>query len=1271
MKRRLLSGLLAVSLGIVVLGGLVLALVWMVLPMQGTRDWLRGELETVSSSALHAPVRIRAVSSLSLFGISLAGVAIGEDEPMVQVEALSVEIGFPDWFPPRLALDVRLVAPEVKLVREAGDRWNVESLGGPSDPNESATPAIPRWLSRVGLDVDRGLVSVEGVTPEKIRLSDLEGSGRLRLGLLRDPLLELDDLSATLGSESQLKAHGTYELEGSEGFHARLRVEPLAVRDLGGGASPLREDALVTGEIEVEGDPEKPRLAVDLSLGDATVRGRARLSSANGADEVLASIDVASLDPTRLFADAPTGTVTATAEVSVVVAADRLRSVEGQLEVTSGRLDDVDIETLSLGATTDDGDVRLKLDAATPGGGLRAALEAQVGIAEPFPVRVAGDLELQDAEALPEELRTYLAGSRLEGKIDARIENPLADAPTGTAQLTLEPGTMRGLPVTGAELLARLAPDLVSLDRLWVGADRTNLEGHAWIELSDGSDPRAIGAKFRGPVSLALFTDAYGVVETDATFWGHADDLGATVRVNSSGPVELAALEGTFSSRIDAEHLGGTGGEATFHLGGVFEPEPPLAKILGRDELATQIESSWRRTPSDGGKGSPLDHVVFDARIGPEAETGARLKAVVDSRGDHVRVDLPEFEVRPVVGPKWALAPPAAIEIEADEVRFEDIHVDVGRGRIEAQGSVAGEAGPRNDLSLRVADLDLSVVCEILVVGDECEGLVGAELQVKGAAKRPDVSIDLDIDELKASGQHYGTLRATARTRGDGLAVAMKLDGGGAGTLDIEGSLPLEAGGRAPSVSMTRPARIDAQISDLQIDVLRVFAGRAVRRLDGKATSHVELRGPLADPKLTGRLDIVDLTVGAAATGATHRHGRVRLAIDPRRFSLEELTLDEGKITAGGEVRLSTGLPQSFELWVALDEALVVARSEAEVTTSGRVELTGPVDAPRLDGALRIDRATIRPTIAPGGAAPEPDASVVVVRRYEAVAPWVSGVPPALGGETERRPVRSEADLRQKAGTPDLYRDLAMRVTVQLGESVVVRRYDANMRLSGEVELEKAPADELRILGGIGGRQGWYIFQGRRFEIRSAKVQFNGEVPLDPPLDVEAQYRAGEYLVRIRITGTAKNPNLNLSSDPPLGQSDILAVILFGKPASQLNDSQGQVLQSQAFALLASYVAPELQRSVLDTLGLTSLTFSMPTGDTAGTIGVGRYFGDDLFVSVARDFGGPSGGTARQLQGLVGSSVTIQYFLSPSVTLQGASSTEGESSMDVIWHRRY
>ncbi len=1271
--RRLLAWLIAPLAVGVALVALLLVGVWLVLPLPATREWVRAELESVLASALDAPLRIESVPALWPTGIRLDGVRIGEEPGMIRAASLSLELGLASLTPPRVAFDVDLVRPEVDLVPEDDGRWNVERLGGPAAPaDDDESIDLPRWISRVGVRIDEGELTIRGLAPEPLRASALDVEGRLWIGILRDSVVEIDALDARLGDGSRVALHGTYELEGAERLNAALAVTPLVGRDLAGLVPDLRPEARIEGTVDVEGTFDSPRVRVDLSSGDARLAGAAAMTSEGSEDGVQVELKAASIDPAAFVEGAPAGRVTVAGDLAAGLTDDELRTIAGELTFTESRLFDVEVEQLSIRAATEEERVQVHLDGTTPESEMRTSLLATVALAEPHAVHVTGDFDLRDPVAASPELRTYLSGSELRGSLDLDVADPLADVPTATLDLKLQPGRLRGLPVDGADLQARVSPELVSLERLWIGADRTDLEGHGWLKLS-GEDRDAVGGKLRGPISLALFTDAHGVVDTDVTFWGRATDLGLAAILNSSGPVEVPGFEGTFSSRLDVEHLGAaTGGNAKLDLQGAFGPEEGAARILGRDDLPTNVRVTWERLSRGDAGDALVDRVDVDLSIGEGRPTGASLQALVQIQGDDVHVEVPGFEVRPVVGPPWRLEPPATIDVRADGVRVDRLELAVGSGTIEAHGQIAGGDRGKNDLEVRVADVDVGVLCDLLVVGDECAGRLGAQLDVSGGVRDPEVRFELGIDDLAASEQSYGALRARARTQAGKLEIAAEVRGGEAGELRLDGAIPLVTGERGPVVAMDRSARLELRASDFQIDVLRALAGRAVRRLDGRASASVDLSGPLADPRLSGRLEVADLTFGAAATGATHRDGRVRLSIDPNRFVLEELTLDSDAITAGGEIGLDGGLPRSFDLWLALDEAEVVTRSEADVTASGRVELTGAVAAPSLDGEVVIDRATIRPTIAPGGGAPEPDPSVVVVRRYDTAPEWESGVPPSLGGEDRALPMRpGQGGPRVNAGTPDLYDDLSMMVTVRLGDPVVVRRYDANIRLSGEVYLTKAPADELRITGGIGGRQGWYIFQGRRFEIRSAHVTFTGETPLDPYLDVEAQYRTGEYQIQVRITGTAKHPSLDLSSDPPLDQSDILAVILFGKPASQLNDSQGQVLQSQAFALLASYVAPELQRSVLDTFGLTSLTFSMPTGDTAGTIGVGRYFGDDVFVSVARDFGGPSGGTNRELQGLVGSSVTIQYFLTPSITLQGASSTEGESSADVIWHRRY
>src|SRR5690606_19506073 len=259
-----------------------------------------------------------------------------------------------------------------------------------------------------------------------------------------------------------------------------------------------------------------------------------------------------------------------------------------------------------------------------------------------------------------------------------------------------------------------------------------------------------------------------------------------------------------------------------------------------------------------------------------------------------------------------------------------------------------------------------------------------------------------------------------------------------------------------------------------------------------------------------------------------------------------------------------------------------------------------------------------------------------------------------------------EDDERAESAPSDFVDRLAILLAVQVGDRVIVQRTDALLRLTGGVTVAKEPRGELKVVGEIESENGWYVFQGRRIEIERAAIRFGGEWPVDPTLEVRASARRGNYDVAIAVQGTLSEPSLDLSSSPPLDQGDVLAVLLFGKPVSQLSGGQGQLLQQQALGVMASYVAPELQRSLMDTFGLAAVTFSMPSGDRAGTFGVGRYLSDDIFVSIAQDFGGPKGGTQRQLQGLIGTSVTIQYSLTPSLTLQSASSTEGESSVDLI-----
>jgi translocation and assembly module TamB len=285
-----------------------------------------------------------------------------------------------------------------------------------------------------------------------------------------------------------------------------------------------------------------------------------------------------------------------------------------------------------------------------------------------------------------------------------------------------------------------------------------------------------------------------------------------------------------------------------------------------------------------------------------------------------------------------------------------------------------------------------------------------------------------------------------------------------------------------------------------------------------------------------------------------------------------------------------------------------------------------------------VERAVVRPAALPAsGPSLEPDPTIVVRGT-----PEPSAAPPAS-------PRSRLADR------------LGLALDVRIERNAWVRRADANIELGGRLGLEKAPGGPLEMGGRIRLLRGWYAFQGRRFTIEDGTVTFAGAAPPEPAFDVTASYEVPRYRILVHVGGSGEKPTLTLSSEPPLEQADILAVLLFGKPTSELGRGQSVDLQRQAAQIAAGYVVPELQASVMETLGVDTLSVELPQDPASpGRVSVGRYVAGDVFVSLAQEFG------ARAAQ-----IMSLEYGLTPRISVRGSTSTRGDSAVDVFWHRRY
>jgi translocation and assembly module TamB len=315
-----------------------------------------------------------------------------------------------------------------------------------------------------------------------------------------------------------------------------------------------------------------------------------------------------------------------------------------------------------------------------------------------------------------------------------------------------------------------------------------------------------------------------------------------------------------------------------------------------------------------------------------------------------------------------------------------------------------------------------------------------------------------------------------------------------------------------------------------------------------------------------------------------------------------------------------------------------VRREAYEAEVSGDVSVRGSLTAPDVSGRLEIERAVIRPASLPASGPSIPHDPTIQVAGLPARA---DEQPPAPAGTEVRGP-------------------LTLALQVEIARNAWIRRNDANIEIGGQLSLTKAANEGVRASGEIRLLRGWYAFQGRRFTLDQGTITFAGATPPKPTFDITAVYRTRDYRIEVRITGSAEKPNLTLSSDPPLEQADVLSVLLFGKPASQLGRGQSVALQQQALQLAAGYVMPELRTSVMDALGLDTLEVEMPQGTGGARVSAGRYVAEDVFVSLGQEFGR----RAAQVMG-------VEYDLGANVSVRGSTTTRGNSAIDLFWRYRY
>ncbi|MEO5656595.1 MAG: translocation/assembly module TamB domain-containing protein [Nitrospiria bacterium] len=304
----------------------------------------------------------------------------------------------------------------------------------------------------------------------------------------------------------------------------------------------------------------------------------------------------------------------------------------------------------------------------------------------------------------------------------------------------------------------------------------------------------------------------------------------------------------------------------------------------------------------------------------------------------------------------------------------------------------------------------------------------------------------------------------------------------------------------------------------------------------GKTYLVLKISDAWDSPKIQGGVTIQDAHLKSRAFTQTIHVETMGLFFNERQILLESLdgTVGNGRVSATGQIHLKGFRPERFGYLIDLSEVEFPLSERLLPTLSGQLIFQGTPEAQSLRGELTVDRAV-----------------------YEAridIQGWVL--------ELRRRAERQDAGLTGS----ELGRRLALNIHFSGREDIGIKNNLADIPLEVDLFL-KGTADRPYLIGRIEAREGTMMFRSNEFRVQSVTVDFVDPTRIRPVIDLRATTKVQTYAITMQITGTIDRFDLDLTSDPSLSETDILALLTVGRTAEQVSRSQSNLSRDEAASI--------------------------------------------------------------------------------------------------------
>ncbi|MEM9728810.1 MAG: translocation/assembly module TamB domain-containing protein, partial [Myxococcota bacterium] len=300
--------------------------------------------------------------------------------------------------------------------------------------------------------------------------------------------------------------------------------------------------------------------------------------------------------------------------------------------------------------------------------------------------------------------------------------------------------------------------------------------------------------------------------------------------------------------------------------------------------------------------------------------------------------------------------------------------------------------------------------------------------------------------------------------------------------------------------------------------VLAWMAG--IVNVQGILQGSVSARGTVQQPNFVGSVELTDGKVDLRTVGQTLEDVTGLAIFDEDGIEVSRLTASDAKGTAVANGRVGLDGLRPNKLDVEVDTKNFPLRQEGSIIArvDGDARLRAEFEEDELDGEVKLRKLALdipESSATPQDLAPHPEVFFI--------------------GEDYGPVVRT-----------DPYR---VHLSIVSEDNVIIRSKDQGFYVEASTNLDTTLDDELTVKGNVNLRGGNFQVFGKRFELRSGNMVFDGDPDMDAKVDLVArhQLRGSNDTVTVTVSGRLSDPTIEFTSTAPTSsEAQVIALLVTG-----------------------------------------------------------------------------------------------------------------------------